>query len=129
MGFIRSYNFELRQEHMELNNGELITDPSMSLTVREIVYRIAQGLPVSSDMELRYPNQDEDFDDIPDPERPGFDLADVSVLQEQLELRKRAKKAQKELIDEKTNPNKEDTEVRVPDPSQESGISDLPKQE
>lgn len=46
--------------YSERNNGELITLPDQSLTVKEILYRFTNGLPL--DVPIRNPNFDEDYE-------------------------------------------------------------------
>lgn len=56
--------FKTQYDEVELygerNNGELITEPDQSLTVKEILYRFTNGLPL--DVPIRNPHYDEDED-------------------------------------------------------------------
>ncbi|UKI47059.1 MAG: hypothetical protein L6V92_06085 [Phocaeicola vulgatus] len=65
-----------------------IVEPSEAYTVRELVYRIACGMPVpASSLAGDYPEVDADFDDFHPTESPDFDLADYAAMQDELEAR------------------------------------------
>lgn len=85
--FVTPYNFasvdpEVVQEAV---SDEVVVEPSESYTVRELVYRIAMGMPVSGgNLAGDYPDKDADFDDDLPTDRGDFDLADYSRLRDEL---------------------------------------------
>lgn len=97
--FITAYNYntlspEIVQEKV---SDELLVEPSESYTVRELVYRLAMGMPISSGIRSGgYPDYDEDFDDILPTEDPDFDLADYARMKEEVEERQFIRKKKME---------------------------------
>ena len=93
--FITAYNYntlssEIIQEKVD---DELLVEPSESYTVRELVYRLAMGMPISSGVRSgEYPDRDEDFDDVLPTEEPDFDLADYARMKEEVEERQAIRK-------------------------------------
>lgn len=93
--FVTAYNFsnlpsELIQEKV---SDEVLVEPSESFTVRELIYRLAMGMPVSSGVRSGdYPDHDQDFDDVLPTEDPDFDLADYATLKNDLADRERQRK-------------------------------------
>ena len=89
--FVTAYNFsnlpsELIQEKV---SDEVLVEPSESFTVRELIYRLAMGMPVSSGVRSGdYPDHDQDFDDVLPTEDPDFDLADYATLTWKRRIRK-----------------------------------------
>lgn len=85
--FITPYNYlslssKVVQEEV---SPEVLVEPSESFTVRELIYRLAMGMPVSSGMYSGdYPDQDQDFDDSLPTEDPDFDLADYAAMKQEL---------------------------------------------
>lgn len=85
--FVTPYNFasvdpEVVQEAV---SDEVVVEPAESYTVRELVYRIAMGMPVSGASSAGdYPAEDADFDDDLPTERGDFDLADYAQLVDEL---------------------------------------------
>ena len=85
--FITAYNYtnlsdEVVQEQV---SEELLVEPSDSYTIRELIYRLAMGMPVSSGPHSgEYPDKDQDFDDDLPTERGDFDLADYAQMSEEL---------------------------------------------
>lgn len=85
--FVTAYNFsnissEVVQEKV---NDEVLVEPSESFTIRELVYRLAMGMPVSSGVRSGdYPDHDQDFDDTLPTEDPDFDLSDYAALKNDL---------------------------------------------
>lgn len=85
--FVTAYNFasvdpEVVQEAV---SDEVVVQPAESYTVRELVYRIAMGMPVSGgNLAGDYPNEDADFDDDLPTDRGDFDLADYAQLRDEL---------------------------------------------
>lgn len=88
--FVTAYNFasvgpEVVQEAV---SDEVVVQPAESYTVRELVYRIAMGMPVSGGSSAGdYPDEDADFDDDLPTERGDFDLADYAQLRDELSER------------------------------------------
>ena len=85
--FVTPYNFasvdpEVVQEAV---SDEVVVEPAESYTVRELVYRIAMGMPVSSgSLAGDYPDEDADFDDDLPTDRGDFDLADYAQMRDEL---------------------------------------------
>ena len=122
--FITAYNFanvssKVVQEEV---SDEILVEPSESFTVRELIYRLAMGMPVSSGLRSGdYPDTDQDFDDVLPTEDPDFDLADYATLRGDLADRERQRKsdmekAYKEKL-EKEKEKKPDSDP-APDPAQ-----------
>ena len=114
--FVTAYNFsnlpsELIQEKV---SDEVLVEPSESFTVRELIYRLAMGMPVSSG---DYPDHDQDFDDVLPTEDPDFDLADYATLKNDLADRERQRKIDMEKA-YKEKLEKEKTPDPAPDPAQ-----------
>lgn len=110
--FVTAYNFnnvvpEVVQEKV---SDEVLVEPSESFTVRELIYRLAMGMPVSFGLRSGdYPDHDQDFDDVLPTEDPDFDLADYATLRGDLAERERQRNEAKEkayrekLVKEKTS--------------------------
>ena len=85
--FVTPYNFisvdpEVVQEKV---SDEVLVEPAESYTVRELVYRIAMGMPVSSgNMYEGYPDEDAGFDDDLPTDRADFDLSDYAQMKDEL---------------------------------------------
>ena len=85
--FVTPYNFasvdpEVVQEAV---SDEVVVEPQESYTIRELVYRIAMGMPVSSgNLAGDYPDEDADFDDDLPTDRGDFDLSDYAQLRNEL---------------------------------------------
>lgn len=96
--FITAYNYynlpsEVIQEEV---SDELIVEPSDSYTIRELIYRLAMGMPVSSGVRSgEYPDKDQDFDDDLPTERGDFDLADYAQMSEELRSKYQVKVEEK----------------------------------
>lgn len=96
--FITAYNYynlpsEVIQEEV---SDELIVEPSDSYTIRELIYRLAMGMPVSSGVRSgEYPDKDQDFDDDLPTERGDFDLADYAQMTEELRSKYQVKVQEK----------------------------------
>lgn len=105
--FITAYNYnnlpsEVIQEEV---SEELLVEPSDSYTIRELVYRLAMGMPVNSGIHNgEYPDKDQDFDDDLPTERGDFDLADYAQMSEELRSRYKVKFEEKK---EPENPKEE----------------------
>lgn len=101
--FITAYNYhnlssEVIQEEV---SDELMVEPSDSYTIRELIYRLAMGMPVSSGVRSgEYPDKDQDFDDDLPTERGDFDLADYAQMSEELRSKYQVK------VEEKKEPEK-----------------------
>ena len=117
--FITAYNFsnvssKVVQEEV---SDEVLVEPSESFTVRELIYRLAMGMPVSSGVRSGdYPDQDQDFDDVLPTEDPDFDLADYASLRDNLSERERQRKIDMEKA-YKEKLEKEKKSDPAPDPS------------
>jgi hypothetical protein len=97
--FVTAYNYsnvssEVVQEKV---SGDLLVEPSESFTVRELVYRLAMGMPVSSGLRSgEYPDRDQDFDDVLPTDNPDFDFADYATLSREISERENARNEAKE---------------------------------
>ena len=115
--FVTAYNFSnlpsgLIQEKV---SDEVLVEPSESFTVRELIYRLAMGMPVSSGVRSGdYPDHDQDFDDVLPTEDPDFDYA---TLKNDLADRERQRKIDMEKA-YKEKLEKEKTPDPAPDPAQ-----------
>lgn len=107
--FITPYNYpdlpsEVIQEEV---SEELLVEPSDAYTIRELIYRLAMGMPVSSGPNSgEYPDKDQDFDDDLPTERGDFDLADYAQMSEELRSKYQVK------IQEKKEPEKSKEEPK-----------------
>lgn len=85
--FVTAYNYnqvapEVVQESV---SDEVVVEPAESYTVRELVYRIAMGMPVSGGSSAGdYPDEDADFDDDLPTDRGDFDLSDYAQMRDEL---------------------------------------------
>lgn len=120
--FVTAYNFasvdpEIVQEAV---SDEIVVEPSESYTVRELVYRIAMGMPVSGGSSAGdYPDEDADFDDDLPTERGDFDLADYAQLRDELAERyetvTRRKKTSQESKEASSEADQVDKEISSPE--------------
>lgn len=121
--FVTAYNYinlppEVVQEEV---SSEVIVEPSESFTVRELIYRLAMGMPVSSGLYSGdYPDEDQDFDDSLPTEDPDFDLADYARMQRDLADKKsRRMKDMQKAYNEKVAKEKPQVEPE-PEPNSKS---------
>ena len=109
--FITAYNYTDLSEKVvqEEVSEEVSIEPSDAYTIRELIYRLAMGMPVSSGPNSgEYPDKDQDFDDDLPTERGDFDLADYAQMSEELRSRYQVKVEQKkELEKSKEEPEAE----------------------
>lgn len=114
--FVTAYNFNNISSKVvqEKVSDEVLVEPSESFTVRELIYRLAMGMPVSSGLRSGdYPDTDQDFDDVLPTEDPDFDLADYDALRNGLVEREHQRKFEMEkAYKEKLEKEKE----KKPDP-------------
>ena len=85
--FVTPYNFASVDPEVvkEAVSDEVVVEPQESYTIRELVYRIAMGMPVSGGGSVGdYPDEDADFDDDLPTDRGDFDLADYAQLRDEL---------------------------------------------
>lgn len=81
----------------EVNNGEVITVPDQSLSVKEILYRFTNGLPL--DVPVRHPNFDDEetFDESVAVTNTPIDIDNVvDIINNPLQM---------DLFDNDTNPD------------------------
>lgn len=124
--FITAYNFSNVSSKVvqEKVSDEILVEPSESFTVRELIYRLAMGMPVSSGLRSGdYPDIDQDFDDVLPTEDPDFDLADYAGLRDGLAERERQRKidmekAYKEKLEKEKKPDPAPTPDPAPDPAE-----------
>ena len=85
--FVTPYNYsEVALEVVqEAVSDEVVVEPAESYTVRELVYRIAMGMPVSGgNLAGDYPDEDAGFvADLPT-DRSDFDLSDYAQMRDEL---------------------------------------------
>lgn len=123
--FITAYNFSNVSSKVvqEKVSDEILVEPSESFTVRELIYRLAMGMPVSSGLRSGdYPDTDQDFDDVLPTEDPDFDLADYAALRDDLADRERQRKsdmekAYKEKLEKEKKPAPDPAPEPAPDPA------------
>lgn len=116
--FVTAYNFNNVSSKVvqEKVSDEVLVEPSESFTVRELIYRLAMGMPVSSGVRSGdYPDHDQDFDDVLPTEDSDFDLADYATLRNDIAERDVKRKADME----KAYREKLEKE-KVPDPAPDS---------
>lgn len=118
--FVTAYNFSNVSSKVvqEKVSDEVLVEPSESFTVRELIYRLAMGMPVTSGVRSGdFPDHDQDFDDVLPTEDPDFDLADYATLRDELSDRERQRKADMEkAYKEKLEKEKKSAPDPVPDP-------------
>lgn len=117
--FITAYNFNNISSKVvqEKVSDEILVEPSESFTVRELIYRLAMGMPVSSGLRSGdYPDTDQDFDDVLPTEDPDFDLSDYATLRDDLAERDRQRNEAKEKA-YREKLAKEKTPDPAPDPA------------
>lgn len=120
--FVTAYNFSNVSSKVvqEKVSDEVLVEPSESFTVRELIYRLAMGMPVSTGSRSGdYPDRDQDFDDVLPTEDPDFDLADYATLNNDLADRERQRKIDMEkAYKEKLEKEKKPDPDPAPDPAQ-----------
>ena len=116
--FVTPYNYsEVASEVVqEAVSDEVVVEPAESYTVRELVYRIAMGMPVSGGSSAGdYPDKDADFDDDLPTDRGDFDLSDYAQLRDELsekyETVTRKKKAPQEPKETSSEVDQIDEEI------------------
>lgn len=122
--FVTPYNFasvdpEVVQEAV---SDEVVVEPAESYTIRELIYRIAMGMPVSGGSSAGdYPDRDADFDDDLPTERGDFDLADYAQLVDELSQKYETVTRRKKSDPEPSEDNiPDDSPVQDDSPSSES---------
>lgn len=120
--FVTAYNFasvdpEVVQEAV---SDEVVVEPQESYTIRELVYRIAMGMPVSGGNSAGdYPDEDADFDDDLPTDRGDFDLADYAQMRDELSQRyetvTRKKKVPQEPKEAPSEASQIDKEISSPE--------------
>lgn len=121
--FITAYNYtdlpsEVIQEEV---SEELLVEPSDAYTIRELIYRLAMGMPVSSGPNSgEYPDKDQDFDDDLPTERGDFDLADYAQMSEELRSKYQVKIQEKKELEKSKEESKEKPEAESASTSEQS---------
>lgn len=108
--FITAYNYaELSSKVVQEDvSDELLIEPSDAYTIRELIYRLAMGMPVPSGPHSgEYPDKDQNFDDDLPTERGDFDLADYAQMSEELRSKYQVK------VEEKKEPEKSKEEPKA----------------
>ena len=112
--FVTPYNYsEVAPEVVqEAVSDEVVVEPAESYTVRELVYRIAMGMPVSSgSLAGDYPDEDAGFDDDLPIDRGDFDLADYAQLRDELSEKYETVTRRKKISQESKEVSSEDDKV------------------
>lgn len=121
--FITAYNYidlpsEVIQEEV---SEELLVEPSDAYTIRELIYRLAMGMPVSSGPNSgEYPDKDQDFDDDLPTERGDFDLADYAQMSEELRSKYQVKIQEKKELEKSEEEPKEGPKAELVSVSEQS---------
>lgn len=108
--FVTPYNYTDLPEKMvqEEVSEEVLVEPSDAYTIRELIYRLAMGMAVSTGPNSgEYPDKDQDFDDDLPTERGDFDLADYAQISEELRSKYQVK------VEEKKEPEKPKEESKA----------------
>lgn len=120
--FVTPYNYsEVAPEVVqEAVSDEVVVEPQESYTVRELVYRIAMGMPVSGGSSAGdYPDEDADFDDDLPTDRGDFDLSDYAQMRDELsekyEMVTRKKKVPQEPKEASFEVDQIDKEISSPE--------------
>lgn len=108
--FVTPYNYVDLPEKMvqEEVSEEVLVEPSDAYTIRELIYRLAMGMPVPTGPNSgEYPDEDQNFDDDLPTERGDFDLADYAQMSDDLRSRYQTK------VQEKKEPEKPKEEPKA----------------
>lgn len=111
--FVTPYNFDSVDPEVvqEAVSDEVVVEPQESYTVRELVYRIAMGMPVSGGSSAGdYPDEDADFDDDLPTDRGDFDLSDYAQMRDELSQKY-------ETVTRKKKSDNKSSEDNLPDDS------------
>ena len=118
--FVTAYNFNNVSPKVvqEKVSDEVLIEPFGSYTVRELVYRLAMGMGVSSGIfSGDYPDEDQDFDDVLPTEDSDFDLVDYAALKADIAERDRQREIyMQEAYREKLAKEKKSGSDPGPDP-------------
>ena len=121
--FITAYNYnnlplEVVQEKV---SDEVLIEPSDAYTIRELIYRLAMGMPVPSGLHSgEYPDKDQDFDDDLPTERGDFDLADYAQMTEKLRSKYQLKVEPKKDVEKPKEELKEEPKAEPASTSDQS---------
>lgn len=120
--FVTAYNYHNVDPKVvqEAISDEVVVEPQESYTIRELVYRIAMGMPVSGGSSAGdYPDEDADFDDDLPTDRGDFDLSDYARMRDELsekyETVTRKKKISQEPKEAPSEADKVDKEIPSPE--------------
>lgn len=120
--FVTAYNYHTVDSEVvqEAVSDEVVVEPQESYTVRELVYRIAMGMPVSGGNSAGdYPDEDADFDDDLPTDRGDFDLSDYAQMRDELsqkyETVTRKKKTSQESKEAPSEADQIDKEISSPE--------------
>lgn len=78
------YNYKLTEEDQEKNSGDLITIPDQAYTIKEILEKFTNGVLPDLTKLSGYPDEEPTFDDTDPIRDPAFDLADATVLLQEI---------------------------------------------
>lgn len=120
--FVTAYNFDSVASEVvqETVSDEVVVEPQESYTIRELVYRIAMGMPVSAGSSVGdYPDEDADFDDDLPTDRGDFDLSDYAQMRDELsekyEMVTRRKKVPQKPKEAPSEADQIDKEISSPE--------------
>lgn len=119
MKIITPYNFSFDWEkHAEKPQGESLTVPDMSMSIKDMIANLLVGIPVSGnvhDPNSGYPSEDPDFDDYLPSENGDFDLSDYHAetlkIQYEREERLNSEKLKESLNKQDTQQVEDDVSV------------------
>lgn len=121
--FVTAYNYHTLDPEVvqEAVSDEVVVEPAESYTVRELVYRIAMGMPVAGGSSAGdYPDKDADFDDDLPTDSGDFDLADYARLRDELSEKYETVTRRKKVPQESKEASSEADQVDKEISSQES---------
>lgn len=121
--FVTPYNYASVAPKVvqEAVSDEVVVEPAESYTVRELVYRIAMGMPVSGGSSAGdYPDKDADFDDDLPTDRGDFDLADYAQMRDELSQRYETVTRRKKVPQESNEASSEADQTEEESSSSES---------
>lgn len=121
--FVTAYNFASVDPKVvqEAVSDEVVVQPAESYTVRELVYRIAMGMPVSGgNLAGDYPDEDADFDDDLPTDRGDFDLADYAQMRDELSQKYETVTRKKKVPQESNEASSEADQIDEESSSSES---------
>lgn len=121
--FVTPYNYASVAPKVvqEAVSDEIVVEPAESYTIRELVYRIAMGMPVSGGNSAGdYPDEDADFDDDLPTDRGDFDLSDYAQMRDELSQKYETVTRRKKVPQESNEASSEADQIEEESSSSES---------